>query len=183
MFTLVFIVSFPPLIGFSALAEMTGMIYGMKGWPLIAISSVVGSTVAFLVFQKWLSSYSVKLINKSENLKIFTSVLNDSNESYLQNLFVMTLIRLSPLPYSLSNGALGAVPDLDVWMFALASGIASPKLFISLFIGAQMKKMGQEKSGMDQIVDLLTILITVGVIGTVYYVLYNLMKKFNLIIS
>ncbi|GME82642.1 unnamed protein product [Ambrosiozyma monospora] len=30
---------------------------------------------------------------------------------------------------------------------------------------------------MDQIVDLLTILITVGVIGTVYYVLYNRIKR------
>ena len=55
------------------------------------------------------------------------------------------MIRLCPLPYSLSNGALSTFPTVTPWSFALATAIATPKLLIHVFIGSRLKALAGEK--------------------------------------
>ncbi|KAK6466101.1 putative transport vesicle protein [Scheffersomyces coipomensis] len=108
LFLLVFFVSFPPLLGFSALSILTGMVYGFpNGWPLLAVASLSGSVCSFLFTRYWLHDYAIKLVNKEEIFRAFAEILKEDKSLYL-----LILLRLCPLPYSLSNGALAAIPEL-----------------------------------------------------------------------
>ncbi|KAI5956901.1 TVP38 [Candida jiufengensis] len=173
IFSLIFIVGFPPLIGFSALSFLTGMIYGFpRGWPILASASISGSTVSFLIFRYFLNNQAQKLMAYNENFKAFAEILNDDN-----SLLLLILIRLCPLPYSLSNGALAAIPNLPITTFLLASIITSPKLLIHLFVGSKLKDLGNDSSSKsNKIVDLISIVITGSAATLVTYIIYNKMQ-------
>ncbi|MCJ1482343.1 Tlg2-vesicle protein [Schaereria dolodes] len=59
------------------------------------------------------------------------------------------MIRLCPLPYSLSNGAISTFPTVQPLMFALATAIATPKLAIAVFIGSRMRAIAKSGGKMD----------------------------------
>lgn len=56
---------------------------------------------------------------------------------------LLCMIRLCPLPYSLSNGAIATVPTVSWWSFALATAMVTPKLFIHVFIGSRLAAIGE----------------------------------------
>ena len=60
------------------------------------------------------------------------------------------MIRLCPLPYSLSNGALSTFPTVKPAIFALATTIASPKLMIHVFIGSRLAAIARNGEKMDK---------------------------------
>lgn len=62
---------------------------------------------------------------------------------------LLIMIRLCPLPYSLSNGAISTFPTITPLQFALANLIASPKLLIGLFIGSQLGGLAEDGAKMD----------------------------------
>lgn len=174
IFALVFTVSFPPLIGFTALSLLTGMVYGFpQGWPLLAFASVSGCTASFLVFRYLLQNQATKLVQYNEKFRAFAEVLHDDS-----SLLLLCLIRLCPLPYSLSNGALAAVPELPLLTYFLATLITSPKLFIHLFVGSKLKDLGSDKSsGMSKVVDVISIVITGGAASLATYLIYVKMQQ------
>lgn len=57
------------------------------------------------------------------------------------------MVRLCPLPYSLSNGAVATIPTVTWQNYALATAIASPKLMLHIFIGSQLEKIGGGAEG------------------------------------
>jgi hypothetical protein len=48
------------------------------------------------------------------------------------------MIRLCPLPYSLSNGAMSTFKTVNPLQFALATALVTPKLLVHIFIGSRM---------------------------------------------
>ena len=63
------------------------------------------------------------------------------------------MVRLCPLPYSLSNGAIATIPTVHWFRFMLATAVAAPKLFIHIFIGSRIATIaeeGGEMSGKDK---------------------------------
>lgn len=174
IFALVFMVGFPPLIGFSALSFLTGMIYGCpQGWPLIASASVLGSTCSFIVYRYVLHNQAVKLMNHNDTFRAFAEILGEGN-----SLFLLILIRLCPLPYSLSNGALAAIPELPLLTYFLATLITSPKILIHLFVGSKLKQIGDDKSsGGTKIVDIISIVITGTAATLAAYLIYAKMQQ------
>ncbi|KAI5959215.1 TVP38 [Candida theae] len=174
IFALVFTVSFPPLIGFTALSMLTGMVYGFpQGWPLLAFASVSGCTASFLVFRYLLQNQATRLVQYNEKFRAFAEVLHEDS-----SLLLLCLIRLCPLPYSLSNGALAAVPELPLLTYFLATFITSPKLFIHLFVGSKLKDLGSDKSsGMSKVVDVISIAITAGAASLATYLIYVKMQQ------
>ena len=60
------------------------------------------------------------------------------------------MIRLCPLPYSLSNGAMSTFPTVRPLVFALATAIASPKLMIHVFIGDRLAAIARSGNTMDR---------------------------------
>lgn len=177
LWLLVFGVGFPPLIGFSALSMLCGMVYGFpKAWPLLASASVLGSVASFVTFKYLLYERSVRLVQLSDKFRAFLEILTDESENG-GGLLILILLRLCPLPYSLSNGALALIPNLSIATFVLASVITSPKMFIHIFVGWKIKELGDNsRSGGSKIVDLISILITMFAASAVTYVIYYKMQ-------
>ncbi|ANZ77830.1 BA75_04556T0 [Komagataella pastoris] len=178
LFGLVYTVAFPPLIGYAMLSTLCGMVYGISfGWPLLMTSTVLGSLSSFLVFRYLLHDYSVRLVESHSKLKAITAILTGRN-NWKESLFILSMIRLCPLPYSLSNGALAAVPGLSSAVVLGASVLTSPKLLIPLFIGSKINNIGDaESTGWEKIVDLLSIFITSTAFTTTTYVIYYKMQQ------
>lgn len=62
---------------------------------------------------------------------------------------LLVMIRMCPLPYSLSNGAVATFPTVHWASFALATAIVSPKLMLHIFIGSQLEKIAESGGKMD----------------------------------
>ena len=62
---------------------------------------------------------------------------------------LLVLIRLCPLPYSISNGAMSTVPTVSPLSYALATAIITPKLLIHIFIGTRLAALAKNGGKMD----------------------------------
>lgn len=167
---LIFLVSFPPLIGFSFLNTIVGCVFGIsfKGWFIIAFSSIAGSLCSFLLFKYVLNDKAEMLIRSNKRFNAFSAILRDNNSFWL-----LALIRLCPLPYSLTNGSLAAIPGITALNFTLGSLISSPKLVLYLFIGSKIKNIGETKNNWERAVDIGSILLTVVALLVTSWVLFT----------
>lgn len=174
LFLLVFIVGFPPLIGFSALSTLSGMIYGvLGGWLVLSTASITGLLASFVVFRYLLQSQAQKLVNSNERFRAFAEILKE--ESLL---WYLVLIRLGPFPYSLLNGALAAIPELHLPTYVLALVLTSPKLFIHVFVGHQLVALDDDlKLTATKVVDFVSILLAALSAAAVTYFIYTRMQQ------
>lgn len=174
LWLLVFFVGFPPLLGFTPLAMLCGMTYGFPwGWPILASASVLGSLASFLVFRHLLHNQAERMVHLSEQFRAFSEILKED-----ASLFVLVLLRLCPLPYSLSNGALAAIPELPTLTYFLASLITSPKLLIHVFVGHTMKTLGDaNRPTSAKIIDVVSVIITGSALLLASYIIYVKMQK------
>lgn len=172
-----FIVSFPPISGFSFIVTVAGAIYGIKtGLVVVTLGSTIGSTCSFIVVSKLFRTQAERLVERNHTLKMLTMAVRDSESSYLQEIMSLVLIRVLPLPYSITNGAIACVPDASAICLAAATFISSPKNVLSLFVGRQMRKMGEDESG-GRLFDFGVVLIAVCIYGAVSFFLYRRVKQ------
>lgn len=177
LFVLIFIVGFPPLIGYTALSILTGMVYGFfPGWFLAATALTFGSFASFLVYRNFLQSYAQRFVDNNEKFKALAEVLRQD-----ASLMLLILIRLCPLPYSLSNGALASIPELSPLTYFMASVITSPKLFFHLFVGYQMKDLSDDShSGLRKALDVVSVAIAgVAALAVSYIIYYKVQAKLD----
>ncbi|KAK0618150.1 hypothetical protein B0T17DRAFT_537055 [Bombardia bombarda] len=128
-----FMTSFPPVIGYSTTVSIAGFVYGFPGgWPIVASATVAGSTVAFFTSRGIFSGYVHRLVGTDKRFVALGQVLRRDGVA------VLVMIRLCPLPYSLSNGFLATVPSIRPWSFAMATALATPKLAVHVFIGSRL---------------------------------------------
>lgn len=172
MFLLVVAVSFPPLIGYSALSSLYGMIYGFPGgWPGLTIATLAGSTASFMTFRKFFSGYAHQLATRNTKFAALSSTLEQDKFSLLW------MIRLCPLPYSLSNGALSSIPSVTPLRFFLATLATSPKLMMHIFVGDRIARLGTEKDTTSKIIDIVSVVIALGVGSLTAYLIYDRTMK------
>ncbi|KAF3922982.1 hypothetical protein ABW20_dc0102932 [Dactylellina cionopaga] len=144
LFTWTFISAFPPLIGYSTSVTLAGFIYGVpNGWYIAASGTVVGSTAAFLACRIYFRNFAQKMVQTDKRFAALSLTLKHDG------LKLLCMIRLCPLPYSISNAAMSTFPTVSWLNFAIAGAVASPKLFIHVFIGHQMKVLGESGEKMD----------------------------------
>jgi len=144
LFGLIFVVSFPPLIGYSTLLSVGGFVYGFPGgWPIVAGASLVGSAAAFVASRYVLRGYVARLMQHDRR---FTALALTIKHDGLK---LLVMIRLCPLPYSLSNGALSTIPTVTLARFVLATALVSPKLLVHVFVGAQLGRLAEHGGEMD----------------------------------
>ena len=63
---------------------------------------------------------------------------------------ILAMIRLCPLPYSLSNAALATLQPVTPAHFAAATALATPKLLIHVFIGSRLGALtARGEKGLD----------------------------------
>jgi uncharacterized membrane protein YdjX (TVP38/TMEM64 family) len=143
LWALTFLVSFPPLIGYSTCVTIAGFVYGMRGWFIIASATVVGSTASFIVSRTVLRGYVSRLAERNKRFAALSSVLKHDG------IKLLIMIRLCPLPYSFSNGAISTIPTVTWQNFMLATGLVTPKLLLHIFVGRQIGLLAEEGNKMD----------------------------------
>ncbi|KAH9879013.1 hypothetical protein J1614_002448 [Plenodomus biglobosus] len=138
------IVSFPPLIGYSSLLTICGFVYGFpNGWFIAATATIAGSTASFLLSRSILKSLVHRLIANDTRFAALALTMKHDG------LKLLVMIRMCPLPYSLTNGAIATFPTVHWASFALANAIVSPKLMLHIYIGAQFEKLADSDGKMD----------------------------------
>ncbi|QIW96217.1 hypothetical protein AMS68_001735 [Peltaster fructicola] len=143
LWAVVVVVSFPPMIGYSSCVMIAGFVWGMHGWLIIASASIVGSTLAFVVSRTVLKRFVSRLTEKNKRFAALALVLKHDG------LKLLTMIRLCPLPYSLSNGAISTIPTVTWYNLMLATTIASPKLLLHVFIGKEIRRLADSNAKMS----------------------------------
>ena len=128
------------MIGYSTCGTTAGFVYGVwEGWLILATASVVGSTCSIIVSRTVLRRYVERLLANDKRFAALALTIKHDG------LKLLCMIRLCPLPYSLSNGAMSTFPTVQPLMYAAATAIVSPKLLVHAFIGSRLAAIA--KSG------------------------------------
>ncbi|KAI9679931.1 MAG: Tlg2-vesicle protein [Caeruleum heppii] len=144
LWAMTFFCAFPPLVGYSTAVSIAGFVYGFpNGWFVVASATVAGSLCSFLLSRTVFSSYVQRLVSHDTRFAALALTLKHDG------LKLLIMIRLCPLPYSLSNGALSTLPTVRPLTFALATALATPKLMIHVFIGARLALIAEEGGKMS----------------------------------
>lgn len=144
LFTIVFITAFPPIIGYSTALAIAGFLYGFpNGWFVAAAGNILGSLASFVACRTFLSKYVHKLVGEDKRFHALALVLKHDG------LKILVMIRLCPLPYSISNGAMSTFHTVSPLMFTLATTLATPKLLIHVFIGSRLADLVERGEKMD----------------------------------
>lgn len=144
LWIITFITAFPPVIGYSTCGTTAGFVYGIwEGWLILATATVAGSFCSFLASRTVLKKYVDRLLAGDTRFAALTLTLKQDG------LKLLCLIRLCPLPYSLSNGAMSTFPSVHPVMYAVATALVTPKLFIPVFIGSRLAAIGRNQEKMS----------------------------------
>src|ERR1700733_4709296 len=176
LWMITFIVALPPLIGYSTYCTIAGFVYGVgEGWLILASATVAGSTFSFFVSRTVLRKYVERLVASDKRFAALTLTLKHDG------LKLLVMIRLCPLPYSLSNGAMSTFPSVHPAMYALATAIITPKLLVHVFIGSRLAaiaKSGEKMSAGTRAINYISIAVgaTVGVV-TGWYIYQKTMAR------
>ncbi|KAI5366374.1 Putative SNARE associated golgi family protein [Septoria linicola] len=168
LWVMTFFVSFPPMIGYSTCVTIGGFVFGMKGWFILASATIVGSTVSFIVSRTFLKDFVSRMTEKNQRFAALSLVLKHDG------IKLLIMIRLCPLPYSFSNGAISTIPTVTWQNFMLATAIASPKLLLHIFVGRQLgiiAESGDKMSWGYKLISYTTMAIGIALgIGTGYLI-------------
>jgi hypothetical protein len=140
----------------------------------VASSTILGSTAAFIVSRNLLHSYVTRLVAGDPRFTALALTLKHDG------IKLLIMIRLCPLPYSLSNGALSTIPTINWSTFMLATALVSPKLLLHVFIGSQWAKLADKGNKMDAKTRALSYLsIAIGMFFGIAtgYIIYGQTKK------
>ena len=143
LWAITFMTAFPPVIGYSTCGTTAGFVYGVwEGWLILATATVAGSFCSFLVSRTVLRKWVERMIAHDKRFAAFTLILKHDG------LKLLCMIRLCPLPYSLSNGAMSTFPTVQPAMYALATALITPKLLIHAFIGSRLAVIARTREKM-----------------------------------
>ncbi|PNS19100.1 hypothetical protein CAC42_1836 [Sphaceloma murrayae] len=176
LWLVVFAVSFPPMIGYSTCFTLGGFVFGVwKGYLILATATVAGSTASFVVSRLVFKDYVERLTRRDTRFEALSGVVKRDG------LKLLIMIRLCPLPYSISNGAISTIPSVSPGMFALATAAASPKLLIGLFIGSRLGNIAEGGAKMDagsKVVSYISIVVGIALgVGTGWVMYTKTMKR------
>ncbi|KAN0122371.1 hypothetical protein V8E51_000697 [Hyaloscypha variabilis] len=144
LWLMTFTCAFPPLIGYSTTVSIAGFVYGFpNGWYIVASATVAGSLASFIASRTVLSNYVHRLVGKDKRFEALALTLKHDG------LKILCMIRVCPLPYSISNAAMSTFPTVHPLSFALATAIATPKLLIHVFIGSRLAQIADNGGKMD----------------------------------
>lgn len=109
----------------------------------MAPATIIGSTISFVVSRSVLKTWVHRMVAHDSRFAALSLVLKHDG------LKLLFMIRLCPLPYSLSNGAISTIPTVNWVNFMIATALASPKLLIHVFVGAKLGEIAEHGGEMD----------------------------------
>ncbi|KAI5786468.1 hypothetical protein DFH27DRAFT_260020 [Peziza echinospora] len=144
IWSICFFSAFPPMIGYSTSISMAGFVYGFpNGWFIVASGTIVGSTTAFLACRYYFRNFAQRMVATDKRFAALSLTLKHDG------IKLLCMIRLCPLPYSISNGAISTFPTVRPWAFMAATALSTPKLMIHIFIGTRLRMLAEEGRKMD----------------------------------
>ncbi|KAI4127391.1 MAG: hypothetical protein LQ338_003222 [Usnochroma carphineum] len=144
LWAMTFMTAFPPIVGYSTCFTLAGFVYGLpEGWLIISTATVAGSTCSFFTSRTIFSGFVHRLVANDKRFEAFSSVLRRDG------LKLLIMIRLCPLPYSISNGAISTFPTVTPQMFVIATSVMTLKLTIPIFIGTRLAAIAKSGEKMD----------------------------------
>ncbi|KAF8246007.1 hypothetical protein K440DRAFT_655405 [Wilcoxina mikolae CBS 423.85] len=144
IFTVCFFSAFPPMIGYSTSVTLAGFVYGYpNGWFIVASATVIGSTSAFLACRHLFRDFTRRVVSTDRRFEALSMTLKHDG------LKLLCMIRLCPLPYSISNGAVSTFPTVTPLAFTFATALATPKLMIHIWIGQRLAILAAAEQKMD----------------------------------
>lgn len=176
LWVITFFTAFPPMIGYSTCGTTAGFVYGVwEGWLILATATIAGSTCSLIVSRTILKSYVERMVAHDKRFAALTLTLKQDG------LKLLCMIRLCPLPYSISNGAMSTFPTVQPAMYAAATAIITPKLLIHTFIGSRLAiiaKSGEQMSAGTKAINYASIAFggILGV-GVGYYIYQKTMAR------
>ena len=115
LWLMIFTTAFPPMIGYGSCGTLAGFVYGIgEGWVIYTTATIAGSYCSFIVCRTVLRKYVERMVANDKRFAALTLTLKEDG------LKLLCMIRLCPLPYSLSNGAMSTFPTVRPEMYALA---------------------------------------------------------------
>jgi len=112
-------------------------------WLIVASASILGSTASFLASRYFLQRFVQRMTEHNKKFNALALTLKHDGFKLL------IMIRLCPLPYSFSNGAISTIPTVKPLPFMLATACASPKLLLHCFIGSRLSALAESGDKMD----------------------------------
>ncbi|KAI8080725.1 uncharacterized protein B0P05DRAFT_539350 [Gilbertella persicaria] len=131
---LIIVTSIPPMIGFTFMTTLTGFIYGFPGGILPAVcGAFMGANIAFGLIRTFEFSRWVRLSpSKQEKYVAIQEAIEQGGFK------MMMLIRLSPIPWPITNMLLSVLPTITTQQFVLSSALSSIKVSLEVWIGSQL---------------------------------------------
>ncbi|KAF9263501.1 Golgi apparatus membrane protein TVP38 [Marasmius fiardii PR-910] len=158
----IILISFPPLTGHSTLSTLCGFAYGMKGFAITAVASVLGSALIFVLLRTLFSARLRSWSSKNEKWQALESVVR------AKGLPLIILIRVSPFPpWVYSNSLFASIESVSLWQFVIATTFIFPKLLLQVFVGSRIAALsdGDSRSHMDIRTKVLNgVLVGVGIV-------------------
>jgi len=138
----------------------------VSSWFIIASATVIGATCAFMVCRYYLQDFAKRMVATDKRFAALSLTLKHDG------IKLLCMIRLCPLPYSISNGAMSTFPTVGPLSFMIATAVATPKLLIHIFIGAKLAELAEDEG---KKMDLKTKALNYGSIigGNNKYILYH----------
>ncbi|KAK9468462.1 hypothetical protein V1512DRAFT_259546 [Lipomyces arxii] len=137
---LISVTSFPPIIGYTSVVTIAGLVYGVwKGWAIASFATVFASYGCFVACRMYFFDFAQRLAEHNRNFEALAFTLEHDG------LKLLWMIRMSPLPFSFSNAALSTIHTISPRNFAIATLISTPKLLIPVFIGSRLRNLSDDK--------------------------------------
>lgn len=92
----------------------------------------MGATTAFLACRHLFKNFAKRMVATDKRFAALSLTLKHDG------IKLLWMIRLCPLPYSISNGAMSTFPTVTPTAFFLATAAATPKLLIQVWIGDRL---------------------------------------------
>jgi len=110
---------------------------------MVSTGTILGSTSAFLACRYYFRDFAQRMVATDKRFAALSLTLKHDG------LKLLCMIRLCPLPYSISNGAISTFPTVSPWAFMFATALATPKLMIHIFVGTRLRMLAEEGRKMD----------------------------------
>ncbi|RIA91718.1 snare associated Golgi protein, partial [Glomus cerebriforme] len=131
-YLMIFLTTFPLIIGYSTLITLSGFIFGFGiGFFISYTAALTGAITVFYLSRKWFKKSVGKLLHKNNSMG---AVVKAVEKKGFKLLF---LIRLAPYPYNVLNTLLSAT-HLSLKTFTGATALSLFKLMIHVWIGSQL---------------------------------------------
>ncbi|KAK7049605.1 Tlg2-vesicle protein [Paramarasmius palmivorus] len=138
-------------IGHTTLVTLCGFAYGMKGFAIAAIASVLGSALVFVILRSLFAARLRAWSAQNQKWQALEEVVK------AKGLPLIILIRISPFPPWVYSNSLFAfmtpksISSVALWQFVVATLFIFPKLLLHVFIGSRIAALsdGEQRSHMD----------------------------------